>query len=104
MSEPSDAVFAALADATRRRILAAVAERGPVSATALAADLPISRQAVAKHLAVLRGADLVTADRHGRETKYTARPRPLDELAEWAVATGRHWDTRLAKLRTSVER
>lgn len=99
--DPADAVFAALGDPTRRGILEQVSERGPVTATALAKDLPISRQAVAKHLAHLREAGLVEADRSGRETRFVARPEPLSELAAWAEATGRRWDRRLAKLRSA---
>ena len=96
-------MFAALADRTRRTILRAVAERGPVTATALADDLPISRQAVAKHLGVLRAAGLVAADRAGRETRFTAVTQPLDDLAAWAEEAGRRWDARLARLRARVE-
>ncbi|HEY8543872.1 MAG TPA: metalloregulator ArsR/SmtB family transcription factor [Acidimicrobiales bacterium] len=98
--EPDDAVFAALADGTRRAILRAVSERGPVTATALAAELPVSRQAVAKHLTLLKEAGLVTSDRAGRETRFTAQPEPLRDLAAWAAATGRRWDDRLERLRT----
>ena len=98
--EPDDAVFAALADGTRRAILRAVSERGPLTATALAAELPVSRQAVAKHLTLLREAGLVSSDRAGRETRFTARPAPLRDLAEWAATTGRRWDDRLDRLRT----
>jgi DNA-binding transcriptional ArsR family regulator len=97
--EPSDAVFAALADPTRRSILRAVAERGPVTATALSDELPISRQAVAKHLGLLRHAGLVVADRAGRETRFVAVAAPLDDLAAWAEQTSRRWDDRLARLR-----
>ena len=97
--EPRDEVFTALADATRRRILRAVADEGPVTATALTARVPVSRQAVAKHLALLRDAGLVTAERSGRETRFTASTEPLDALASWAQATGRRWDDRLARLR-----
>jgi DNA-binding transcriptional ArsR family regulator len=97
--EPSDAVFAALADPTRRSILRAVAERGPVTATALSDGLPISRQAVAKHLGLLRHAGLVVADRAGRETQFVAVGAPLDDLAAWAEQTSRRWDDRLARLR-----
>jgi DNA-binding transcriptional ArsR family regulator len=97
--EPADAVFAALADPTRRAILRAVAERGPVTATALADGLPISRQAVAKHLGLLRDAGLVAADRAGRETRFVAVTAPLDDLAAWAGEAGRRWDDRLARLR-----
>jgi DNA-binding transcriptional ArsR family regulator len=101
--EPPDAVFAALADPTRRRVLRAVAERGPVTATALADGLPVSRQAVAKHLALLRAAGLVAAERSGRETHFTARSQPLDELATWAEQAGRRWDDRLARLRSHLD-
>jgi DNA-binding transcriptional ArsR family regulator len=96
--EPSNEVFAALADPTRRSILRAVAERGPVTATALSGDLPISRQAVAKHLGLLRQAGLVAADRAGRETRFTVVATALDDLAAWAERTGRRWDGRLARL------
>lgn len=97
--EPPDELFAALADGTRRQVLRAVAEQGPVTATVLAARLPVTRQAVAKHLALLREAGLVTAERAGRETRYTAASGPLDDLAAWAQRTGRLWDDRLARLR-----
>ena len=97
--EPPDELFAALADGTRRTILRAVAEQGPVTATALAGGLPVSRQAVAKHLALLRSAGLVTAERSGRETRFTAVTEPLDDLASWAESAGRRWDDRLARLR-----
>jgi DNA-binding transcriptional ArsR family regulator len=100
--EPSDAVFAALADPTRRSILRAVAERGPVTATALSDGLPISRQAVAKHLGLLRDAGLVAGDRAGRETHFVAVGAPLGDLAAWAEQTGRRWDDRLARLRDRV--
>ena len=96
--EPSDAVFAALADPTRRSILRAVAERGPVTATTLSDGLPISRQAVAKHLSLLRRAGLVVADRAGRETQFVAVGSPLEDLAAWADETGRRWDDRLTRL------
>ena len=97
--EPPDELFAALADGTRRTILRAVAEDGPVTATTLADRLPVSRQAVAKHLGVLREAGLVTAERSGRETRFTAASEPLDELATWAESAGRRWDDRLARLK-----
>ncbi len=97
--EPPDELFAALADGTRRRILAGVAEHGPVTATVLAARLPVTRQAVAKHLGLLREAGLVTAERAGRETRFTVVAAPLDDLARWAGDTGRRWDTRLERLR-----
>jgi len=92
------AVFDALSDPTRRQVLRGVAERGPLTATALAASLPISRQAVAKHLGVLREAGLVQAERVGRETRFEATPAPLTEAAQWLTATGAAWDQRLDRL------
>lgn len=103
MREPPDAVFTALADPTRRSILRAVAETGPVTATVLSDGLPITRQAVAKHLRLLRRAGLVAADRAGRETRFVAVTEPLDELAAWAEDAGRLWDARLDRLRRTLE-
>lgn len=101
--EPDDAVFAALADATRRRVLRAVAEEGPVTATALADRLPVTRQAIAKHLAVLRDAGLVEHERAGRETLFTAQPTALADAGRWLMATGSAWDDRLARLASRAE-
>ncbi|HEY3142572.1 MAG TPA: metalloregulator ArsR/SmtB family transcription factor [Acidimicrobiales bacterium] len=102
IADPGDEVFAALADPTRRNILQAVSEYGPTTATALTSEVPISRQAIARHLIVLREAGLVKADRTGRETRFVAQSQPLDDLAAWATATGRRWDDRLARLRDSL--
>jgi ArsR family transcriptional regulator, cadmium/lead-responsive transcriptional repressor len=92
------AVFEALADATRRAVLRDVAERGPVTATQLAADLPVTRQAIAKHLAVLREAGLVDQERAGRETRFRATPAPMADASRWLDATGAAWDDRLGRL------
>jgi cell wall-associated NlpC family hydrolase len=91
-------VFAALADPTRRHLLEALAAR-EASATELAAELPVTRQAVAKHLAALRDAGLVTPRRSGRETLYRLDDAPLDEAVEWIARVGGEWDSRLARLR-----
>src|SRR5579863_2113726 len=71
--EAPDAVFAALADPTRRRVLRLVAERGPLSATVLERELPVTRQAIVKHLAVLNRAGLVSARRAGQEVRSFGR-------------------------------
>jgi DNA-binding transcriptional ArsR family regulator len=99
-----DSVFDALADPTRRRVVETLARGGTVTASGLAEELPITRQAVAKHLSALRGADLVTSTRVGRETHYELRPQPLDEAAEWIQMVGAEWDDRLDALKRSVER
>lgn len=98
MSADADAVFAALSDATRRRIVEALASGDATTPTALAAQLPITRQAVAKHLAVLAEAQLVAGRREGRETRYRLTPEPLQAAAEWIAAVGADWDERLAAL------
>jgi DNA-binding transcriptional ArsR family regulator len=92
------AVFEALADATRRALLRDVVTQGPRTATELAANLPITRQAVAKHLAVLREAGLVEHERAGREARFTATLGPLAEAEGWLRTTGASWDDRLARL------
>ena len=80
-----------------------MSERGPLTATTLAGELPISRQAIAKHLSLLRDAGLVHADRAGRETQFTAQPEALRDVAAWATATGQRWDDRLDRLRRQLK-
>ena len=98
-----DSVFGALGDPTRRRVVETLARGGTVTASGLAEQLPITRQAVAKHLAALRGADLVTSTRVGRETQYKLRPQPLDDAAGWIQMVSAEWAERLEGLRRSVE-
>ena len=99
-----DRVFAALGDAGRRSLVEAVAARGTATATELAADLPVTRQAVAKQLSALADAGLLQAKRTGRETRYEVTPAPLEEAVEWMVSVGAAWDERLAALRRSLRR
>jgi DNA-binding transcriptional ArsR family regulator len=99
-----DSVFGALADPTRRRVVETLARGGTVTASGLAEQLPITRQAVAKHLLALRDADLVSSRRVGRETHYELRPEPLDEAADWIQAVSAEWDERLDALRRSLEK
>jgi DNA-binding transcriptional ArsR family regulator len=91
-------VFAALGDPTRLAVLRAVAARAPVTATELAGVVPVTRQAVAKHLAVLRDAGLVTCTREGREARYAPAGDGLDAAARWLAQAGSQWDRRLARL------
>ena len=95
-------VFHALGDPTRRHIVESLS-RGEASATQLAADLPVTRQAVSKHLTALREAGLVESRRQGRETLYRVNADPLDAAAAWIVRVGGQWDARLERLRTLVE-
>lgn len=97
-----DRVFAALGDAGRRSLIEAVATRGTATATELAAELPVTRQAVAKQLSTLANAGLLHATRAGRETRYAVTPAPLEDAVEWMVSVGAAWDERLAALRRSL--
>ena len=97
-----DLVFAALGDPARRALVEAVAERGDATATELAAELPVTRQAVAKQLAALADAGLLSATRAGRETRYAVTPEPLSDAVAWMVDVGAAWDDRLARLRRSL--
>lgn len=91
------AVFSALADPTRRHIVASLA-RSRATTTGLAAELPISRQGVAKHLAALEEADLVRSARSGREVVYELTPAAMTDAARWMAEVGAEWDERLAGL------
>jgi DNA-binding transcriptional ArsR family regulator len=97
------AVFAALADPTRRHLVEVLGARGGATATGLAAELPISRQAVAKHLATLGRAGLVSQTKRGRESLFELDPRPLADAATWLTAVGAEWDTRLADLKKLLD-
>ena len=98
-SDPAP-VFAALADPTRRAVLQAisVAPTGSATATELASQLPVSRQAVVKHLQALADAGLVAAERHGREQRYRVTPGPITAAMDWMADVGAAWDDRLARL------
>jgi DNA-binding transcriptional ArsR family regulator len=97
-------VFDALGDPGRRALVATVAERGTATATELAAELPVTRQAVAKQLAFLADAGLLGATRVGRETRYRVTPQPLEDAAAWLAEVGGRWDDRLAALGRSLSK
>jgi DNA-binding transcriptional ArsR family regulator len=101
--EPVDSVLAALADPTRRQLLDLLASQGAGTATTLAERLPVSRQAVVKHLAVLDAAGLVSGNRVGREMRYAVRPAALDATARWMTALAADWDRRLANIKRVAE-
>ena len=78
-----------------------LARQSTATASGLAAQLPISRQAVAKHLSALASAGLVSATHEGRETLYRLTPAPLGEAIGWMATAGARWDERLDRLRRS---
>lgn len=103
MARTVDDVLAALADPTRRKLLDVLAAHGEATATTLAADLPVSRQAVVKHLAVLEQAGLVAGRRSGREVRYTLRSQPLGATTRWMAGLAAEWDARLAVIKRAAE-
>lgn len=96
--ERAGAVFAALADPTRRAMLRSLRAQPSLTASRLAGELPITRQAVSKHLGALREAGLVEGHREGRETRYVLTPEPLNDAMTWMADVGGLWDARLRRL------
>lgn len=96
-------VFAALADPTRRQMLEVLVESGRASATMLAERLPVSRQAVMKHLHVLAAAGLVGGGRAGREVLYAARVAALEASARWLTDLSAAWYLRLQVTAADVD-
>ena len=104
MSDAIGPVFAALADPTRRHVVETLVREGTTSVPALTASLPITRQAVAKHLAALGEAGLVErAPGDGREVRYRLRPDAMAPASDWLGEVARAWDARLERLRDAVE-
>src|ERR1700742_2560194 len=100
----AEQVFAALADPTRRSILAALPALGPATATDLAAGLPVTRQAIAKHLGLLAEAGLVTAEPgERRRVRYRLRSAPLQVAQQFLAALARDWDGPLAALKDHLD-
>jgi len=98
-----DALWSAVADPTRRRVLDVLLTEGEASATSVAGGLPVTRQAVAKHLVVLDRAGLVESRRRGREVRYAVRPERLDVAARSLAQVAAEWDARLAAIKRIAE-
>jgi DNA-binding transcriptional ArsR family regulator len=100
----AEQVFIALSDPTRRAILAALASGGPATATDLAGRLPISRQAIAKHLTLLTEAGLVAAEPgERRRVRYRLHSAPMQVAQQFLAALARDWDGRLEALRDHLD-
>lgn len=100
--DPGD-VLAAMADPTRRQLLGALAARGPATATELASGLPITRQAVTKHLTALSRAGLVTSSKHGRDVRFEVTTGSLAQTADWLAGLAAEWDARLSAIKRIAE-
>jgi DNA-binding transcriptional ArsR family regulator len=101
----AEQVFTSLADPTRRAVLAALAAQGPATATELAGRLPVTRQAIAKHLALLAEAGLVRAEPgERRRVRYRLRSAPMQVAQQFLAALARDWDGPLDALKDHLDR
>jgi DNA-binding transcriptional ArsR family regulator len=104
METVAERVFAALADPTRRSVLAMLAASGPATATDLATRLPVTRQAIAKHLALLSDAGLVTAEPgERRRVRYRLNSAPMQVAQQFLAALARDWDGPLGALKQHLD-
>jgi DNA-binding transcriptional ArsR family regulator len=99
----ADRLWAAVADPTRQQLLDRILASGDATASALARDLPITRQGIAKHLAVLERAGLVEATRSGRELRFTVRRDRLDQARRQMAQIVARWDERLGTIKRIAE-
>jgi DNA-binding HxlR family transcriptional regulator len=99
-----DAVFQALSDPTRREVMRRLSQDGPTTLGAFASGLPVTRQAVSKHLLVLEEAGLVHVSGRHPSAPVPSHPRPLTDAMGWMVDVGAEWDERPDSLRRHVER
>jgi ArsR family transcriptional regulator, cadmium/lead-responsive transcriptional repressor len=99
----ADELWSAVGDPTRRRVLDVLLDRGEATATTVAGELPVTRQAVAKHLVVLDRAGLVEGRRRGREVRYAVRPARLGAAARSMAEVAAEWDTRLQAIKRIAE-
>jgi ArsR family transcriptional regulator, cadmium/lead-responsive transcriptional repressor len=98
-----EALWSAVAEPSRRQLLDLLLVRGEATATTLAEDSPLTRQAVSKHLAVLDRAGLVESRREGREVRYSVRPDRLDAAVQSMAEVAASWDGRLQRIKHLAE-
>jgi DNA-binding transcriptional ArsR family regulator len=96
-------VFAALGDATRLSLVAKLCEASPQSISRLTKGSDLTRQAISKHLLVLRNAGIVESVRVGRESQYEFKPEPIEGIKEYLDHVSKQWDEALGRLKTFVQ-
>jgi DNA-binding transcriptional ArsR family regulator len=101
--EEAERLWAAIADPTRQQLIDLILAKGEATATDLARDLPVTRQGISKHLAVLQRAGLVQASRAGREVRFTVRQERLDHATRRMGRILAQWDERLATIKRIAE-
>jgi DNA-binding transcriptional ArsR family regulator len=101
--DPDDELWSAIGDPSRRRVLDLLVRDGEASASSLAGQVPFSRQAVSKHLAVLEGAGLVSHRKQGREVLYQVDAAHLDRASRAMAEIASQWDRRLNTIKRLAE-
>ena len=96
-------LFAALGDETRLRLISRLCNDGPASITRLATGFAITRQAITKHLRVMKNSGLVRSARHGRESVWQMDKQRLQDVRRYLDLISRQWDAALGRLREFVE-
>lgn len=96
-------LFDALGDPNRLRIIVRLCDLGPSSTLQLTSVIPVTRQAVSKHLQLLESVGLVTSSKRGRERVWTVRTAPLAQASDYLTALSRRWDAAVDRLRAYVE-
>jgi ArsR family transcriptional regulator, cadmium/lead-responsive transcriptional repressor len=102
-AQADDELWSAIADPSRRRVLDLLVSNGAASASRLAGRVPLTRQAVSKHLVVLERAGLVSRRKHGREVLYQVQAERLDQAARAMARVAGQWDQRLAVIKRLAE-
>jgi DNA-binding transcriptional ArsR family regulator len=102
-ADADDALWSAIADPSRRRLLDLLVRTGEATASSLARDVPFTRQAVIKHLMVLEQAGLVTRQRAGREVRFRVDAARLDDATRAMAQLAREWDARLLSIKQLAE-
>jgi ArsR family transcriptional regulator, cadmium/lead-responsive transcriptional repressor len=102
-SSDDDDLWEAMADPTRRKLLDLLVARGQATATTLTADMPVSRQAISKHLLLLQRVGLIDSHRQGREVRYEVREQRLAEATGALAEVANRWDHRLRAIKQLAE-
>ena len=100
---PSDELWAVVTDPTRKQLLDALLAHGRATATTLAAELPMTRQAVTKQLAILDRAGLIQGERQGREVRWEVRPEGLNAATEAIAHLASQWERRIQAIKRQAE-
>ncbi len=102
-SSADDDLWEAMADPTRRKLLDLIVAHGQATATSLTANVPVSRQAISKHLTILQQVGLIDSHRQGREVRYEVREQRLAEATEALSQVAKRWDRRLRTIKHLAE-